>query len=153
MAEFTQRTFLGYIPGLIRGAFPLNNPPGPGNNAGVRENVFRFDRAGITIVQRFLKIEAIAEFALPGQSCMAVGYYSSGNPAPDKFGPLVEGAEVWTHRDPELIEESGDTAASLLTFTPNGAKWLTIRVTTGTPPTRWALFGRTSDQGGSLAIG
>ena len=153
--DFQTRIFLGYIDGLTSGANPINNPAGPGNNAGVRENFFSVHRGGSDLIARCAKVDCMAEFAAAGQSCYAVGYFSDGDePADDPaVDPQTRGAARWAHRGPELVENDGVAAASVLTMTPNGGRWLTVRVVSGTPPTRWALWGRLETEGGTLAIG
>lgn len=155
--EYTDRVFLGTIPGLTRGTHPLNDPPGPGNNAGVRQNLHQVDRAGLVEAWRFAKIEAVAEFAASGQECTAVGYSSRVNPATTDLSPETDGSDEWMTREGQICKsrDSADEAAgNVLRFTVAGTKWFTIRVVSGDVPTQWRVYGITERQGGAaLAIG
>lgn len=155
--EFTDRVFLGTIPGLTRGIHPLNDPPGPGNNAGVRENKYQVDRAGEYEVWRGHRIECVGEFASDADSCTAVCYHSRVNPASTDYSPETDGADRWVARAAETPIKDRDAAdaagGNVVRFILAGAQWFTIRVIDGTPPTQWRVYAIPDREGGVLAIG
>ena len=155
--EFTDRVFLGTIPGLARGMHPMINPPAPGTNAGVRENRYPVDRAGEIEIWRFNRIRAVAEFAVAGQTCTAVCYHSRINPNATDLSPLVDGPDEWMARAAEVpINEvdwvdagGGNIAHFIIAY----VRWFTIRVIAGNLPTRWRVYGIPDREGGGLALG
>ena len=154
--EFTDRVFLGTIPGLTRGTHPLNDPPSPSTNAGVRQNYYPIDRAGELEVYRFSKLEVVGEFAADAGNCTVVCYQSRVNPAATDLSPITDTADTWETRLADFARDK-DTAnaaqGSIVRFTIACTQWFTLRVIAGTPPTTWRVYGIFERGASEQAIG